>query len=536
MALVPAPIAVSTDGSAFPVMRMRDLGRSRWTQAVASLLFAVVLLTLVRSPLATDFGHLQDGTFVTGAPTAAAGPSSLTLSRLATSTPAELTMLSMHDMAALRALAASTPPRAAADWWRSLSAERQSALIACVPALIGRWDGLPPLARVAANRVLAAEELRRLTRDAGALSASADYLDYLRRAADGRVQLYLWDPQHSAVIEMTGDPKTAKSILFVVPGTNTDVSSFTAADPVTAFARWQVRHARAGDGIVAFTVMTGPMPHLTLDLVALWSNGPQNNAFAFARGREYARFAEGVERALPDLPTVSFEHSYASAIGSAAEHDGARFSARYLAASVGAPAGYRPVSGTSYYAAQAPNDINRYYSGVQIAEVGFATTPESIPGIHVLDTGLSGPRMDPGALVRQTQGSLIGAVVALAAQLPASVENHNTLLSADDRRNADVLKSVAGVLRDTKEGSAPTASPQSSGGPASTRSPQSPGTPASTRSPQSSGSTASTGSPQSPGNSASAATGRNSGGPASAAPGQNSGSPASGGPQRGSGS
>ncbi|MDL9981087.1 hypothetical protein [Microbacterium candidum] len=511
MALLPAPVSVTAGNTAvFPIMRMRGHARSRWAQAIAALLFAAVLIALVRGPLAADLEHVLDGAHVSGASvisdgagtTAAASP--LTLDRLTTSTPAELAVLSAHEMTALHALAASTPPRAVDDWWRSLSTARQNALIAGVPALIGRWDGVPPRARVAANRNLAGEELRRLTKDAAAFSVSADYLRYLRRAADGQVQLYLWDPQHSAVIEMTGDPQTARSILFVVPGTNSDVSSFTAADPVTAFARWQVAHARPADGVVAFTVMTGPMPHLTMDLVALWSNGPQNNAFAFERGREYARFVEGVEDALPRVPTVSFEHSYASAIGSAAERDGARFSARFLAASVGAPAGYRPVSGTEYYAAQAPNDINRYYSGVQIAEVGFATTPESIPGIHVLDTGLTGSKMDPGALVQQTQGSVIGAVVALASQLPASVENHNTLLSADASRNGSVLKSVAKVLRDATAGPASAGPPQSAVRPASPAASQKSASSAPAASPQSAGHSASAASPQGPGPSASA--------------------------------
>ena len=79
---------------------------------------------------------------------------------------------------------------------------------------------------------------------------------------------------------MAGDPRTAKSALFVVPGTNASISEFTSDNPTTGFANWQVERSVPPGCVLAFTVLTGPMPYLTPDPVDFWSNGPQNNAFA----------------------------------------------------------------------------------------------------------------------------------------------------------------------------------------------------------------------------------------------------------------
>lgn len=103
------------------------------------------------------------------------------------------------------------------------------------PTFIGALNGLPPAIRVAANRIHAANPLQDLERLQ--FTADIDHLatvntnfvdphlaNYLRRVADGDVQLYLWRPEKGAIIEMAGDPRTAKSAMFVVPGTNASIS------------------------------------------------------------------------------------------------------------------------------------------------------------------------------------------------------------------------------------------------------------------------------------------------------------------------
>ncbi|MGF2049590.1 hypothetical protein ACQUET_12950, partial [Lactococcus lactis] len=66
-----------------------------------------------------------------------------------------------------------------------------------------------------------------------------------------------------------------------------------------------------GGSVVAFTVLTGPMPQLD-DFVTA---GPEWNRFAEQRGEEYARFLQGVDATHPELWTMSYEHSYGGGVG-----------------------------------------------------------------------------------------------------------------------------------------------------------------------------------------------------------------------------
>lgn len=166
---------------------------------------------------------------------------------------------------------------------RSRTLDQQHALVLGGSTLIGALDGLPPAIRVAANRVNAANQLpdlerRQFTADFNHLATvNTNFVDphlvnYLRRVADGDVQLYLWRPEKGAIIEMAGDPRTAKSALFVVPGTNASISEFTSDNPTTGFANWQVERSVPPGSVLAFTVLTGPMPYLTPDPVDFWPN------------------------------------------------------------------------------------------------------------------------------------------------------------------------------------------------------------------------------------------------------------------------
>lgn len=56
------------------------------------------------------------------------------------------------------------------------------------------------------------------------------------------------------------------------------------------------------------------MPYLTGDVRDFLANGPQNRDFALARASEYASFQKGLSAAT-GLPIVSYEHSYATAVG-----------------------------------------------------------------------------------------------------------------------------------------------------------------------------------------------------------------------------
>lgn len=342
-------------------------------------------------------------------------------------------------------------PDAVATWWASLSPTTAAALVAGVPALIGNLDGVALADRVAANRARAEAHLAHLDRerrdtlqegqkslvksDAQLYRMTARVAEIDREAAYfqavrvGEKQLYAWNPDHGSLVEMSGNAATAKAALFVVPGTNTTAGSFYGDDPITRFANWQVNGGR-GD-VVALTVLTGPMPQLS-DIPV--GGGPQWNHYALERAPEYAQVVEGVKAAQPDLWTMSYEHSYGGAVGSAAESYGGNMNARFLAASVGATDGYTVSPETSYYSVQGPDDINRYYAGLQAGPLGFGVRPESFDGVGVMDSGL--PGVNP-------------AKVALGAPLVVadSVAHHNALMSDDEEINGKVLNSVKQILK-----------------------------------------------------------------------------------------
>ncbi|MEV5042154.1 hypothetical protein [Microbacterium sp. LMI1x-1-1.1] len=361
----------------------------------------------------------------------------LTLDDIATLSHAQLTAEVAHSPAAQQSILDSTTPTVASAWWGGLTLATRAQLVHDVPDLIGALDGLPAEVRVAANRVGARERLGRLdflltglvthedSPSAGDLEALERERAYLTKVALGLVQLYLYNPVRGSIVEMAGDPAAATGILFVVPGTNASIATFMNDDPVTSFANWQVQHADPSAPILAFTVLAAPMPQISVDL----ASGPQNNTIATAAGADYAHIVKGIDAAFPGLPTLSYEHSAGSQVGSAAEMAGARFTARFLAAGVGATDGYTTVPGTAYYATQAKDDINRYYAGFQMGDIGYGIGPEEFPGITIVDPGFS--------------EKPTGTVTAMLAE---GLTLHNRLFSGDGSANGTVLKDVRLLL------------------------------------------------------------------------------------------
>lgn len=378
------------------------------------------------------------------------------LERLSTeSDPARLLLQHPEWAAVIR----GTDPARVAEWWSRLDRRTADALVTTAPALVGNLDGVPIADRVAINRGRASEYLRELRTRRQALEAlraprsranALEVLDrraerarldreiaYFDAVANGTTLLYAWDPKHGSLIEMTGDPSTARAALFVVPGTNAKAEAFMSDRPVTEFADWQV--GSSGGLVVAFTVLTGPMPQLA----DLGTAGPQWNRFAEGRGEEYARFIQGVDAACPALWTMSYEHSYGGGVGSEAEKHGGTVDARFLAASVGAIGPYEPHPGTQYFATQAVDDINRYYAGVGLGPLGFTVAPETIPGVHIVDSGLPGP--DIGLLAEYAYTQNPGALVGIVQD---SVQHHTALMSSDVDTNGPVMDAVRSILEE----------------------------------------------------------------------------------------
>ncbi|WP_285136977.1 hypothetical protein [Microbacterium sp. lyk4-40-TSB-66] len=132
-------------------------------------------------------------------------------------------------------------------WWDALTPGRQTALINGAPELIGALGGVPVLARVAANRVVAQDRLPTVEREIERLESLFDEgaaatlqaerrsalerlrteRDYLGLVVAGDVQLVLYQPEQKRIAEMIGTPgPETKRVLTFVPGTFTSLDSF----------------------------------------------------------------------------------------------------------------------------------------------------------------------------------------------------------------------------------------------------------------------------------------------------------------------
>lgn len=430
----------------------RALVRER--EALDDAFVAALTTRAVRGAL---YGFVQDGS----RPSAAG-----MLLALSTLSEADMQALAAAHPELLERLLRESTPEQVAAWWAGLPGGQQQSLIANLPGLVGALGGVPALARVAANKLVAAERLASLraalskTQERGvgdydpnqpyaAESAAADYLETLRaleaeigfleRVVSGDAQLYLYDPEGGRAIEMFGDPDAADVLLSFMPGTNTNMESFYDPDGLTAFTRWQVENPAPETTVAGFVVMQGAFPNLD----DLWSEGPQHNWYADVLGRRYAGFASELEAIAGATPVVSVEHSFGSAVAGVAEMTGAQFDARYMLAGIGMTDGWRPQQGTDYYAAQGPGDVNRYVDGMQNGGMGYAVTPNEENGIDERLSGFSVPDVWPEAL--------FGPVPVLVGMGSEALEQHNNIISTDRSVNQTVMDDVRRVLEDAAQ-------------------------------------------------------------------------------------
>lgn len=154
-------------------------------------------------------------------------------------TPAQLAALSTAQQIRLAAMLSKDPDKVW-GWWITLSDAQRATFLTHLAPFLGRLDGLPPVVRVAANRTnagtdLAANEaeLARLRALPGSpenthkIALLETENDYLKRAVDGSVQLYLYDRDASRVIEVVGDlSQTPTNVIYYNPGTFTGMPDF----------------------------------------------------------------------------------------------------------------------------------------------------------------------------------------------------------------------------------------------------------------------------------------------------------------------
>ncbi|MEV7827778.1 hypothetical protein [Microbacterium enclense] len=201
------------------------------------------------------------------------------------------------------------PPaaRAVRDWWAALPPETRSALTHGAAGVVGALGGVPPLDRVAANRVVAQDRLPTVRREIERLDAllsegatatlqaerrsALDRLnaerDYLRRVVAGDVQLVLYQPDENRIAEMIGTPGAdTRRVLTYVPGTFTSVESFYEGG-AQDLAQWLFTQDR---GTVAFVWKGADFPGDDGD------SGPTEQAVGILEANDQQRARDAGER------------------------------------------------------------------------------------------------------------------------------------------------------------------------------------------------------------------------------------------------
>jgi hypothetical protein len=293
----------------------------------------------------------------------AARSSDEVLAVLAGLSATELTMLlEQHPELVDKAFLAD--PERVRAWWDELGqqGERntdgltavQVALVRGAPEIIGALDGLPPSVRVAANvfnakrrmaeidAMVGPIERRGLESDDELLAALARERAYLGRAVaePPTVQLYLFDPSKSRIIEMIGDwNESTRTVLTYVPGTLTNMDSFYGKNgSLQQMAKWL--EANDPDGTSVAAEFVGAF---------VQANDPE-----FARGTSKALydFQRGLAvdpiRSEPGYRDVAIGHSWGLANITSAEVHGATYDKVISLAGAGMPPEWQPRAGTTY--------------------------------------------------------------------------------------------------------------------------------------------------------------------------------------------
>ncbi|MXS73729.1 hypothetical protein CSIV_12685 [Microbacterium sp. CSI-V] len=370
-------------------------------------------------------------------------------------------LLAAHDD--WRRLFAANPPDATAvnAWWTQLTASNPGALDALVlgaSVIVGSLGGVPPASRVAANavnannRIPAIEAAIQRMQDMSRGHGGPDYLawkdvigqlerqrNYLQRAADGDVQLYLYEPDSQSIIEMIGtlDENTTDVITYV-PGTYTSVHSFYG-DQVQQVGRWlQTNDPRT----VTFVWKEGLFPG---EDVASGGMDPSrileanDEGAALEKGRLIADFQQELLSSSPEAASAQHDgmgHSWGLAGITSSEVAGAKYSQVHSLAGAGMPSGWTP-SPTTEYLHWGYTDALSIMQGTGAVWDGRIPTREAAFASHVY-----GREGDFTLYLPTGTGS---DTVVVSPQPPASiplttspVANHN-LIASDNPDNQNAL-------------------------------------------------------------------------------------------------
>ena len=293
-------------------------------------------------------------------------------------------------------------PGAVRDWWDTLTPAARTALTTGAPAVVGALGGVPPLARVAAHRVVARDRIpvieqeiaryRSLLAEGSLATLRADRQSaidrlvveraYLGRVVAGDVQLVLYEPEQNRIAEMIGTPGPGtERVLTYVPGTFTSVESFYGG-VLQDLPQWL---ARQDEGTLAFVWKGAEFPGdddsvgLADQVAGIMEANEERRALG--AGESLARFAAEM-RSDPQVAAarhVAAGYSWGLVPVTSSELAGAHFDSVHSFAGAWVPDGWNVADGTTYYHWS-------YTDFLSIAQdaglVGQGRNPDLMPGIQ----------------------------------------------------------------------------------------------------------------------------------------------------------
>ncbi|WP_226533893.1 hypothetical protein [Microbacterium paraoxydans] len=356
------------------------------------------------------------------------------------------------------ALAAMDDPNLVARIWAALTGDQQHALIVAGPLLLGGLAGLPPWARVAANKLNAKARIRRIDRVLGAqpdpyrpltddeIAKLRAERSYLSDAVDGKFGLYYYDHQTDSIIEMIGEitPETTE-INTYVPGTYTSALSFYDGG-VQQVGEWL--HDR-DPSIVTFVWKVGSFPGENpttggADLTRIGEADDED--YTLGKGEQVASFQAELRAATgpTDADYNGIGHSWGLAAITSSEIAGANFDNVVSLAGAGMPETWHPNPGTEY-AHYSYTDI--LSMGQDLGLVWDGRNPDADPAF---DSTIYTREGDFDLPLYSGTGPYTGMPpMDPAPTIPASttaMDNHN-LIATDKPDNRRVLWDVLKVLQ-----------------------------------------------------------------------------------------
>lgn len=381
-----------------------------------------------------------------------------------------LALLAAHDD--WRRLFASNPPDATAvnAWWTQLAASNPGALDSLVlgaSVIVGSLGGVPPANRVAANAVnaknripLVEAEIRRLqdaggggelasarSERSGAIDRLRRQLDYLKRAVNGNVQLYLYEPESQSIVEMVGtlDENTTDVVTYV-PGTYTSIHSFYG-DEVQQVGRWLNQN---DPRLVAFVWKQGLFPGentetggMNLGRILEANIGEA----ALQKGELIADFQNQLTESslyVASAQTDGIGHSWGLPALTSSEVAGARYDQVHSFAGAGVPREWVANADTRYLHWS-------YNDAVSMAQSSHLVWAGNVPSTNAAFDSRQYARAGDFEIYLPSPTS--GGATVFSPQMPTSIpatlrplENHN-LIASDSTANHRVLRDTLWELR-----------------------------------------------------------------------------------------